>query len=203
MSRNGKNIPDNVKERLVSSAIQLFAEQGYEKTSVKEIVAHAGVTKPTLYYYFENKLGLCQNIIEDTFQNFISILSQKLEDNLSLEEGIETMFNCWFDFHREHAPLMEFFSQTMISLRNELGTDFMNKYRDQYGQLVFGFLKQQNKHGLISTKYMNEIPSVIRGLAISFIQQAVIHKTKYPNSQTAKKLTEIILYGIKLEKRSA
>jgi len=40
------------KERLLETAIGMFAEKGYAGTSVREIVEQAGVSKPVLYYYF-------------------------------------------------------------------------------------------------------------------------------------------------------
>jgi AcrR family transcriptional regulator len=52
------------KERILASAIRLFAEKGYDKTSVREIVASAGVTKPVLYYHFKSKEGLLRTILD-------------------------------------------------------------------------------------------------------------------------------------------
>ena len=43
------NVGD-AKTRLMEAGIALFEEQGYASTSVREIVARAGVTKPVLYY---------------------------------------------------------------------------------------------------------------------------------------------------------
>lgn len=53
-----------VKESVFSAAVDLFAEKGYASTSVREIVASAGVTKPVLYYYFESKEGLFRTILD-------------------------------------------------------------------------------------------------------------------------------------------
>ena len=44
-------------------AARLFAAQGYDATSVREIVEAAGVTKPTLYYHFGSKEGLAQALV--------------------------------------------------------------------------------------------------------------------------------------------
>lgn len=57
-----------VRERLLRSAVDLFAEKGYTATSIREIVAAAGVTKPVLYYYFHNKKGLFHQIMEEAAQ---------------------------------------------------------------------------------------------------------------------------------------
>ncbi|KAF0220271.1 MAG: TetR family transcriptional [Geobacteraceae bacterium] len=47
-----------VRDRLLNVALQLFAQKGFESTSVREIASAAEVTKPTIYYYFKNKEGL-------------------------------------------------------------------------------------------------------------------------------------------------
>jgi len=54
----------NARERLLVTAIGMFAEKGYAGTSVREIVEQAGVSKPVLYYYFQSKEGLFLAILE-------------------------------------------------------------------------------------------------------------------------------------------
>lgn len=54
---------DEVRQRLIARALGLFVERGYAATSVREIVAAAGVTKPVLYYYFNSKEGLYLEIM--------------------------------------------------------------------------------------------------------------------------------------------
>ena len=46
------------KERIMECALDLFYAKGYDAVGVQEIVEKAGITKPTLYYYFGSKLGL-------------------------------------------------------------------------------------------------------------------------------------------------
>jgi AcrR family transcriptional regulator len=62
---NGVAAPDvAVRERLLAGAISLFARKGYAATTVREIVAAAGVTKPVLYYYFEDKRAVLLAVLE-------------------------------------------------------------------------------------------------------------------------------------------
>lgn len=77
---NSNNIDkQNVKERLLEAAIALFAEKGYASTSVREITARAGVTKPVLYYYFKNKEGLFRSIMDTAAEIQQSLLKEILE----------------------------------------------------------------------------------------------------------------------------
>ncbi|SFS01058.1 TetR/AcrR family transcriptional regulator [Anaeromicropila populeti] len=52
------------REKILECALQLFYQRGYDAVSIQEIVNHAGITKPTLYYYFKSKYGLLESILE-------------------------------------------------------------------------------------------------------------------------------------------
>jgi len=55
----------DTRARLRELSLQLFAEQGYEKTSLREIAEHLGVTKAALYYYFKSKEDIVRSLVED------------------------------------------------------------------------------------------------------------------------------------------
>jgi len=64
-NKNTEGSPEpNARERILETAIGMFAERGYAGTSVREIVEQAGVSKPVLYYYFQSKEGLYLAILE-------------------------------------------------------------------------------------------------------------------------------------------
>ncbi|MGD0199092.1 MAG: helix-turn-helix domain-containing protein [Solirubrobacteraceae bacterium] len=44
-----------MRERILDVSLELFNEQGYDKTSLREIAERLGVTKAALYYHFERK----------------------------------------------------------------------------------------------------------------------------------------------------
>jgi AcrR family transcriptional regulator len=45
----------STRERILDVALDLFTEQGYEKTSLRDIAEQLGITKAALYYHFERK----------------------------------------------------------------------------------------------------------------------------------------------------
>jgi AcrR family transcriptional regulator len=55
------------RERIQSVALELFAEQGYETTSLREIAERLGVTKAALYYHFKSKEDIVGSLVEDYF----------------------------------------------------------------------------------------------------------------------------------------
>lgn len=66
----------SVRTRMLASAMKLFNRKGYASTTVREIVAQAGVTKPVLYYYFGNKEGIYKELMEPPFVKFEALLSE-------------------------------------------------------------------------------------------------------------------------------
>ncbi|HEY2640291.1 MAG TPA: helix-turn-helix domain-containing protein [Streptosporangiaceae bacterium] len=55
----------DTRSRLRQLALEMFAEQGYEKTSLREIAERLGVTKAALYYYFKSKEDIVRSLVED------------------------------------------------------------------------------------------------------------------------------------------
>jgi AcrR family transcriptional regulator len=57
----------DTRARIQSVALELFAEQGYDKTSLREISERLGVTKAALYYHFKSKEDIVTSLVEDYF----------------------------------------------------------------------------------------------------------------------------------------
>jgi AcrR family transcriptional regulator len=55
----------DTRHRIQVVALELFVEQGYEKTSLREIAEHLDVTKAALYYHFKTKEDILISISED------------------------------------------------------------------------------------------------------------------------------------------
>ena len=52
--------PAGTRERILDIALDLFADQGFDKTSLREIAERLGVTKAALYYHFQSKDEILQ-----------------------------------------------------------------------------------------------------------------------------------------------
>ena len=57
---------DETVERIVAIAERLFAERGYQKTTVRDIADEAGVTHPLIYYHWGSKRGLLAAVLART-----------------------------------------------------------------------------------------------------------------------------------------
>ncbi len=81
-------MPDDVRDRILAAAIPLFAHKGYGSTSVREVVERAGVTKPTLYYWFENKEQLYLECVKATVSKMLPLVRQAVEGPGTVRERL-------------------------------------------------------------------------------------------------------------------
>lgn len=59
-----KNIDDEKRDRIINSALEEFSKNGFEKASTNVIVKNAGISKGSLFHYFENKQELYEKLEE-------------------------------------------------------------------------------------------------------------------------------------------
>ncbi|MFI8854518.1 TetR/AcrR family transcriptional regulator [Streptomyces sp. 891-h] len=82
-SRGGTPAP--VPQRLLAAATRLFAEQGYDRTSVQEIVEAAGVTKGALYHYFGSK----DDLLHEIYGRLLRLQQERLDLLAEREAPVE------------------------------------------------------------------------------------------------------------------
>ena len=88
-SGNAEVSDRSARERLLCEAADLFSRKGYAATSVGEIVAAAGVTKPVLYYHFESKEGLYLRLMEEGLGAFrATVEAALLSDGTTVADRI-------------------------------------------------------------------------------------------------------------------
>ena|SRR5947207_1803210 len=55
----------DTRERIQQVALELFAERGYDKTSLREVAERLDITRPALYYHFKTKEDILAGVIDD------------------------------------------------------------------------------------------------------------------------------------------
>lgn len=76
-----KKASNSTKSRIVSSAWQLFYEQGYENTTIDDIVEASHTSKGSFYHYFESKddlLGSLSYLFDEKYEELMETIDPKL-----------------------------------------------------------------------------------------------------------------------------
>ncbi|MDR3906692.1 MAG: TetR/AcrR family transcriptional regulator [Fusicatenibacter sp.] len=81
----------------MNSALTLFYESGYDAIGVQQIVDSAGVSKPTLYYYFGSKQGLLEALLNEHFQPMEQKLIEASETGKNIPEKLYRIARAFFN----------------------------------------------------------------------------------------------------------
>lgn len=82
---------NKTKRKIFETSMKLFADKGYEATSIEEITATVGVAKGTLYYHFSSKEEIFNFLIEEgmkLLKNSIAIKTERVDNYIDKLKAI-------------------------------------------------------------------------------------------------------------------
>jgi AcrR family transcriptional regulator len=85
------------REQLLLAGRKIFAERGFQATTMDDIAKEAGFTKPVLYQYFESKADLYRQIVAETAQQLLTSLGDAVAGVDSPRAKIEVAFRVYFE----------------------------------------------------------------------------------------------------------
>lgn len=95
-------------ERILTTALDLFAVKGYDATAVREICEAAGITKPTLYHFYGSKDGVFRALVSGAFEQFRQHVERGLASSDSLRAGLKAVARSLFADARQRPKLWRF-----------------------------------------------------------------------------------------------
>lgn len=91
-----KEIREQSRQQIINAAFELFANEGYSKTSIAEVAKKAKVSKGLIYHYFSSK----EHILEAIFDQLMELGNEiiKFPDNFTPSDKIRQIIEQTFQF---------------------------------------------------------------------------------------------------------
>ncbi|EKX66905.1 TetR/AcrR family transcriptional regulator [Streptomyces ipomoeae] len=106
----------NTRQRIQDVALELFAEQGYEKTSLREIAERLEVTKAALYYHFKTKEDILVGLFEDLRRPIDELIEWADTQPRTLDTKREILRR-YSEALTDAAPLFRFMQENQATVR--------------------------------------------------------------------------------------
>ncbi|NNN09007.1 MAG: TetR/AcrR family transcriptional regulator [Acidimicrobiaceae bacterium] len=97
VQRDDRPIHVERREQLLEIAKHVFAERGYQATTMEDIAKAAGFTKPILYQHFESKSMLYREIVAHTGAILVENLMKAITSVTTPRSKIESAFRVYFE----------------------------------------------------------------------------------------------------------
>ena len=99
----------NKRDDILTAAMKLFAERGYDGTTVPMIADNAKVGAGTIYRYFENKESLVNSLFQECIQNFSeSLRLDKLDYTGNVREEFHMLFREMIRYAENNTHALHF-----------------------------------------------------------------------------------------------
>lgn len=123
------------REAILNVALRLFHDQGYDKTSLREIADEVGVTKAALYYHFAAKEELLLSLVRPAGEALDGLLDRMAQQELSPLQ----VFHAYFDLLADVRPVMFLMVRDpMVIGHPEIGFKIRQQQRRLRGLLSAG-----------------------------------------------------------------
>ncbi|BDU51613.1 TetR/AcrR family transcriptional regulator [Haliovirga abyssi] len=162
--------------KIINTAYKLIAENGYDKTSINNIVKEAGISKGGLYHYFKSKEELFIKVVEYIFQSFdfINIFNSS---TITIDNYMDKLKNIGKMF-------------SLIDAQDENYFKFQNEFMIQA-------LRDENIKGILTEIY-NEFMPMIENLFLHLKNIGVSLREK--NIKTLSEKVFVFLDGLMIYK---
>ncbi len=137
------------RQTILTCALQLFADRGYDAVGVQEIAEAAGITKPTLYHYFGSKQGLLETLLEDYFSRLnASVQEAAVYRKGDLQGTLTNVVVTFFTFAHENPSFYRFSLALWFAPRHSNAQQAVLHWFDaQHQDIERLFLQATRDHG--------------------------------------------------------
>jgi AcrR family transcriptional regulator len=150
----------SVKQTILNEALELFSTKGYEGVSVGELTEAAGITKPTLYYYFGSKEGLFEAVCQSNYTQLNTLIIKNAVYRPKPESYFQDVFRTlskitevYFSFATENESFYRTVLANLSMPRSSLVFEIVKKFHfTQFDVIESMFSNMAETHGNLKGK---------------------------------------------------
>lgn len=172
MAREVKEYQER-REEIIATARQLFFYQGYEDTTVSDIIHRIGIAKGTFYHYFDSKEDLMIALAEEITDEALAIIAKITNDpELDARTKFQLAFNRTGNWKVENRQMMLELLRVMYSPNNLRLHETLNKMSLEKAAPYFAeIIRQGLNEAVWDTEYPDEIARIIFHMGIGIVEQ--------------------------------
>jgi AcrR family transcriptional regulator len=149
--RRGKGTPALASERrehLVRLAAELFAEKGFQATTVRNIADEAGILSGSLYHHFDSKESIVDEILAGFFQEIMSEYQRIIDEGKDPRETIAGLVRIAFGTLEPHRAAITVMQNDWNYLKGMERFTYLTKSEDEVEKMWVSTIKAGQEDGL-------------------------------------------------------
>ncbi|KAF0217884.1 MAG: TetR family transcriptional [Geobacteraceae bacterium] len=185
-----------VRERLLTAALELFNTKGYASTSVREIVAAAGVTKPVLYYYFGSKEGIYLELMKGCHATFEEVVSRLATFQGKSSERVIQFCEGIFDGVVANLPVVRLIYAIYYGPPQGAPHFDFDQYFERMVEIVGAIVEEGTAKGELRQADVKVVTWAFIGTLNTAMEEQLCHKEPRISRETMVRILNLIVQGI-------
>jgi AcrR family transcriptional regulator len=191
--------PVDMEQRLLDVSLPLFARRGYGDVSMREVAAAAGVTTPTVYYYFGSKRGLYLRLVTDIIERRGAAMRAALAGRGDAIARLKRLLQAYAlldergSFPTDAHLLLQ---RESFALGGDTIADLVNEHDASNRRLMRAVLHEGIEAGLFRPVRVEHTAIAIIGVMVSFIRRGA-RTTKLRPEDGIAQVLDVVLDGLR------
>ena len=185
---------------IIDVAAQLFSSREYHEVKVDEIAERVGLSKGTIYLYFENKEKLFYSIIFERTKMLVIRLTDSIRDTSVFDDSLRAFVATYLSFFTENAT----FFKLMQSIKSLVDWDNHMKLHEQAGQayrvaftLIIDLMERGSRQGRLRDISVDDAAKMLWGMLHAFtFHRIMIAQEKSMDDDEANRIVDLFLRGV-------
>lgn len=199
MKTRQKERKDKMKrDQVIEAARKLFHQFGFKKVSMDEIAKEAGVTKKTIYMYFNSKEELLKYFIQEEITNMEKIVDQVEKKQLDF---FETVNQAIYEIlqYRKHQDFLNIIAREAEWLKNPIIIDSLSMIDGKIQNYIRNKLQKAKEKGYIDYIDLDITTFLIYKMYIALIIEWNTNEKELDEQMLAQTISEILKKGLRKE----
>jgi AcrR family transcriptional regulator len=191
------------RQHILRAALKRFANGGYAATSIQQIVGDAKVSKPALYYYFRDKAGLFQALVNEAHDERFRVVQQAAARKPDIRGQLVEILAALFDYFHKNRELTRIAFATAFAAPGEVPPDLCYLDRCQRNlEFIRSLIRRAQAAGELGDRFdCRDLAYGFYGLAHFFIASHLLMPDYRLNRRTAERIVDLFLAGADAKKR--
>lgn len=185
------------RDRIMRAAEALFAERGFEATSIGEIALRAHVNRALLYYYFEHKEDLYHQLLQEGVEKLRATVLAAVNTTTSARDAVHTFLQGYLQTTYHNPGLVRIVYREIVGAQR--GDEESKALVQQFMQTI-AQLEQVMQRGIQSGELVphdtQKSVYLLLGMTNVFVTLTYLEQTSYPLEEIVEHIMRVFFEGL-------
>ncbi|MCS6830603.1 MAG: TetR/AcrR family transcriptional regulator [Armatimonadota bacterium] len=185
------------RDRIMRAAEVLFAERGFEATSIGEIALRAHVNRALLYYYFEHKEHLYHQLLQEGIDKLRETVLHAVHTTTSARDAIRTFLQGYLQIAHQNPGLARIVYREIVGARrnDQESQSLVRQFMQTITQME-QVIQRGVQNGELVPHDTGKSVYLLLGMVNVFVTMNYLEQASYPSEEIIEHIMHVFFEGL-------